>query len=31
MDKIGTYALLFFIAGIFIFALFRRVPVFDTF
>lgn len=31
MDKLGTYALLFFIAGIFIFALIRRVPVFDTF
>ena len=30
MDKLGTYALLFFIAGIFIFALIRRVPVFDT-
>ena len=31
MDKFGNYALLLFIAGIFIFALFRRVPVFDTF
>lgn len=31
MDKFGTYALLFFIGGIFVFALCRHVPVFDTF
>lgn len=31
MDKLGTYALLLFIGGIFIFALCRHIPVFDTF